>query len=48
VEDGKWYDQNYSEEAIDNSPEFGIPDVNQEIKRAIDDYEAAHSRISIS
>ncbi len=34
--DRKWYDKHYSEEAELNSPEFGIPEVNAEIKKAID------------
>ena len=37
--DGKWYDKNYSEEAEIYSPEFGISDINNEIKKAIDVYE---------
>ena len=40
VTDRKWYDKNYSEEAELNSPEFGIPEVNAEIKKAIDIYES--------
>lgn len=40
VQDGKWYDQSYSEEAELNSPEFGIPAINPQVKRAIDEYEA--------
>lgn len=39
VAEGKWYDVNYSEEAQMNSPEFGIPDINRQIKAAIDAYE---------
>ena len=42
VNEGKWYDKNYSEEAESNSPEFGIPGINREIKQAIDMYEAEH------
>ena len=42
VADGKWYDEKYSEEAELNSPEFGIPEINKEIKRAIDAYESSH------
>ena len=37
-----WYDKNYSEEAEFNSPEFGIPEINAQIKVAIDAYEASH------
>lgn len=40
VADGKWYDKNYSEEAESNSPEFGIPEVINEIKQAINVYES--------
>lgn len=36
----KWYDKNYSDEAALNSPEFGIPEINNEIKKAIDIYES--------
>lgn len=38
--DGKWYDKYYSEEAELNSPEFGIPELNAEIKKAIDVFES--------
>lgn len=38
--DKKWYDKNYSEEAELKSPEFGIPEINKEIKKAIDIYES--------
>ena len=46
VADGKWYDQSYSEEAELHSPEFGIPEMNAELKSAIDAYEATHAGIS--
>jgi hypothetical protein len=39
VADGKWYDKLYSEEAEINSPEFGIPAINEEVKQAIDVFE---------
>ena len=41
--DGKWYDKSYSEEAELKSPEFGIPEMNRELKAVIDSYEAQHS-----
>jgi hypothetical protein len=40
VNEDKWYDKNYSEEAESNSPEFGISGINREVKQAIDMYEA--------
>jgi hypothetical protein len=40
VSDGKWYDQSYSEEAELNSPEFGIPEMNKEIKAVLDVHES--------
>lgn len=43
--DGKWYDGSYSEEAELYSPEFGIPEMNGELKSAIDAYEATHARM---
>jgi hypothetical protein len=43
VSDGKWYDKSYSEEAELHSPEFGIPEMNAELKAAIDAYESAHA-----
>ena len=42
VSDGKWYDKSYSEEAELHSPEFGIPEMNVELKTAIDAYETTH------
>ena len=39
VSDGKWYDKSYSEEAELNSPEFGIPEMNKELKAVLDAYE---------
>jgi hypothetical protein len=50
VADGKWYDKSYSEEAELHSPEFGIPEMNKELKAVIDAYEvqhAQHKRFSI-
>ena len=50
VADGKWYDQSYSEEAELHSPEFGIPEMNKDLKAVIDAYEvqhAQHKRFSI-
>ena len=44
VADGKWYDKSYSEEAELNSPEFGIPEMNRELKTVLDAYEAAHAK----
>ena len=38
--DGKWYDKSISEEAELNSPEFGIPGMNEELKALIDAYES--------
>lgn len=43
VPDGKWYDKSYSEEAELHSPEFGIPEMNEGLKAAIDAYETMHS-----
>jgi hypothetical protein len=45
VAEDKWYDNAYSEEAESNSPEFGIPEINKEIKKAIDSYEAEHASL---
>ena len=42
VSDAKWYDKAYSEEAELNSPEFGIPEMNNELKAVLDAYDAAH------
>jgi hypothetical protein len=44
VSDGKWYDKSYSEEAELNSPEFGISEMNQELKVVLDAYEATHAQ----
>lgn len=41
--DKKWYDGQYSEEAELKSPEFGIPEINMEIKKAIDIYESRYA-----
>jgi hypothetical protein len=38
--EGKWYDKNYSEEAELHSPEFGIPEINKEIKAVLDAHES--------
>ncbi len=38
--DGKWYDKSYSEEAELNSPEFGIPEMNRELKSVLDTHDA--------
>ena len=45
--DGKWYDKSISEEAELNSPEFGIPGMNDELKALIDAYESdlVHEKI---
>jgi hypothetical protein len=43
TEDGKWYDSSYSEDTDSYAPEFGIPEINVEIKKAIDAYEAART-----
>ncbi len=45
VADGRWYDKSYSEEAEMHSPEFGIPEMNAELKAAIDAYESVHTQI---
>jgi len=46
VSDGKWYDKSYSEEAELHSPEFGIPEMNAEMKAAIDVYESTHAEVN--
>ena len=43
--EGKWYDKSYSEEAELNSPEFGMPQINTELKAVIDVYEADHAKL---
>jgi hypothetical protein len=43
VEGGFWYDKHFSEDAEFNSPEFGIPQINEEIKKAIDALEGSHA-----
>jgi hypothetical protein len=48
ISDHKWYDRGYSEESDSNSPEFGIPEINSEIKTAIDAYEAEHVGLASS
>ena len=45
LSDGKWYDKSYSEEAELNSPEFGMPQINTELKAVIDVYEADHAKL---
>ena len=42
--DGKWYDKSYSEEAELNSPEFGIPEMNAELKSVLDAHEVQHAQ----
>ncbi|HLA57943.1 MAG TPA: hypothetical protein VK622_04265 [Puia sp.] len=44
VSEGKWYDKSFSEEAELNSPEFGIPEMNNELKAVLDAYDAAHTK----
>jgi len=46
--DGRWYDRSYNEDSESNSPEFGIPEINREIKMAIDQYENARSQVGKS
>jgi hypothetical protein len=43
LNDSKWYDKAYSEEAELHSPEFGIPEMNNELKAVLDAYEAKHA-----
>ena len=43
LSDGKWYDKAYSEEAELHSPEFGIPEMNKELKAVLDAHEAKHA-----
>jgi hypothetical protein len=43
--DGLWYDKNYSEEAEVYSPEFGLPEINNEIKNAIDAHESKRQKV---
>ena len=43
LSDGKWYDKAYSEEAELHSPEFGIPEMNKELKAVLDVHEAKHA-----
>ena len=43
--DGRWYDKSYSEEAEVYSPEFGAPQINNEVKSAIDKYELQHEHV---
>jgi len=40
--EGRWYDRKYSEEAELNTPEFGAPAINNDVKQAIDEYESKH------
>jgi hypothetical protein len=50
VSDGKWYDKSYSEEAELNSPEFGIPEINKELKAVLDAHDtqtAQHKSFSL-
>jgi hypothetical protein len=46
VPGGNWYDISYSEEAELHSPEFGIPELNAELKAAIDAYESTHAQVN--
>jgi hypothetical protein len=41
--DAQWFDAKHSEMADSYSPEFGIPEINTEIKKAIDAYESEHA-----
>ena len=43
--EGKWYDKFYSEEAELNSPEFGIENINIQVKQAIDEYESIGEKV---
>jgi hypothetical protein len=45
LDDGKWYDKSYSEEAELHSPEFGIPEMNDELKAVLDAHEAKHAEL---
>lgn len=45
TKEGKWYDKKLSEEAELNTPEFGAPTINNEIKDAIDNYESKHQPV---
>ena len=39
--------KSYSEEAELNSPEFGIPEMNQELKAVLDAHDAEHANTKI-
>jgi len=41
--DGRWYDKAYSEEAELHSPEFGIPEMNKELKAVLEAHESKHA-----
>ena len=43
--EGKWYDKSFSEEAELNSPEFGIPEMNSELKEVLDAHESQHAQL---
>ena len=45
LSDGKWYDKAYSEEAELHSPEFGIPEMNNELKAVLDAFEVQHAEM---
>jgi hypothetical protein len=45
TKEGKWYDKKLSEEAELNTPEFGAPTINNEVKDAIDNYESKHEHV---
>jgi hypothetical protein len=44
LSDGKWYDKSYSEEAELNSPEFGIPEMNNGLKAVLDAHDSEHAQ----
>lgn len=46
--DGRWYDRYHSEEAELHTPEFGIDDINAELKKAIDAYERVAETAKVS
>jgi hypothetical protein len=43
--EGKWYDKFLSEEAELHSPEFGIQQINDEVKAAIDMHEVQPEKV---
>jgi hypothetical protein len=44
IQDNKWYDRSYSEEAELHSPEFGIPGVIEEVKALIQLYDSEYAQ----